>query len=102
MLGTDRRFRSGGRAPSNCSLSSCTVASSKHVGRTAKPSCSTSSLNRLSLLVSFRFNVVHLGRILCPIGGGSETWLNQELSQVLEQIKGYENQCCKQKRVPRH
>src|SRR5690349_13612098 len=69
MLGTDRRLRSGGRASSNCSLSSCTVASSKHAGTTAKPSCSTSSLKPLNLLVSFRFNVAYLGRTLCLIGG---------------------------------
>src|SRR5579864_8743859 len=68
MLGTDRRFRSGGRESSNCSLSSCTVPSSKHAGTTAKPSFSTNSLKPLSLLVSLRVNVGYLGRILCPIG----------------------------------
>src|SRR5579859_2135681 len=74
MLGTDRRFRSGGRESSNCSLSSCTVPSSKHAGTTAKPSFSINSLKPLSLLVSLRVNVGYLGRILCPIGWGSGTW----------------------------
>ena len=51
-LGTDKRFLSGWRASSNCLLRSSMVASSKHAGTTAKPSCSTRCLNAVVLVLA--------------------------------------------------
>lgn len=53
-LGTAKRFLSGWRVSSNFLLSSSTVASSKHEGTTAKPSCSTRFLNALVVFSSLK------------------------------------------------
>jgi hypothetical protein len=56
-LGTDKRFLSGWRVSSNCLLRCSTVASSKHAGTTAKPSCSTRFLN--AVVVSALFKIAY-------------------------------------------